>query len=95
VVTAADAAEMGLVDEVTADDPADAATAWARTHLSGRSASSLRFAVAAIRADLAARLRTDLPRLERLYVDDLMATHDAREGLAAFLERRPPVWRHE
>ena len=40
-----------------------------------------------------ARLRADLDALERLYLCDLMATADAREGLDAFLAKRPPVWR--
>ena len=93
-VTAGEAREMGLVDEVTSGDPADAAIAWARQHLSGRSALSLRFAVQAIRADLCVRLRAELPALERLYVEKLMATHDAREGLDAFLAKRAPVWSH-
>ena len=95
VVTAAEAGQMGLVDEITPGDPADAAIAWARAHLTSRSASSVRLAVKAIRADLAARLSADLPLLEELYVDDLMATHDAREGLEAFLAKRTPVWRHQ
>ena len=31
---------------------------------------------------------------ERLYLDRLMKTHDANEGLAAFLARRNPAWEH-
>lgn len=36
-----------------------------------------------------------LEQLERQYLDELMATHDASEGIAAFLAKRPPQWRHE
>ena len=93
-VTAAEARTMGLVDELTTDDPADAAIAWARDHFSSRSASSLRLAVRAVRHGLSQRLRQDLPRLEALYLDELMATHDAVEGLRAFMEKRPPDWRN-
>jgi hypothetical protein len=34
-------------------------------------------------------------RAGRIYTEDLMATEDAVVGLAAFLEKRQPVWRHE
>ncbi|MEZ5318742.1 MAG: enoyl-CoA hydratase-related protein [Vicinamibacterales bacterium] len=93
-VTGEDARAMGLVDELIAGDPAEAALAWAREHLAAKSASSLRRAVRAVRAGLDRRLRADLPALERLYLDDLMRTHDAVEGLQAFLDRRPPAWSH-
>jgi len=33
-----------------------------------------------------------LPELERLYLTELMSTHDAAEGIAAFLEKRAPKW---
>ena len=93
-VTATEARAMGLVDDEVTGDPADAAIVWARSHLTPRSASSLRLAVKAIRAGLTARLRAELPAIEALYLDELMATEDAVEGLRAFLEKRPPAWRH-
>jgi cyclohexa-1,5-dienecarbonyl-CoA hydratase len=93
-ITADEALRLGLVDEIAGADPMDAALAYARAHLVPRSASSLRLAVRAARAGLTARLASDVPRLERLYLDELMATHDAVEGLQAFLEKRAPVWSH-
>lgn len=90
-VSAEEARAMGLVTAV-ADDP----EAWWRAlvdeHLGRTSASSLRFAERAARADLLRRLDTDLPELERLYLHELMATHDANEGIEAFLARRAPTF---
>jgi cyclohexa-1,5-dienecarbonyl-CoA hydratase len=92
---AADAAlAMGLVDEIVDGDPAEHALVWARAHLLPRSASSLRYAVRAVRAGLRRRLAEELSGIERLYLDELMRTGDAVEGLTAFLEKRPPAWRH-
>jgi cyclohexa-1,5-dienecarbonyl-CoA hydratase len=93
-VGATEALAIGLVDEVVEDRPADAALTWARTHLAARSAASLRLAAQAVRARLVAALTTELPKLERLYLDELMQTSDAVEGLQAFLEKREPRWRH-
>ena len=39
-----------------------------------------------------AHVREVLPRLERLYLDDLMRTHDAIEGIDAFMAKRTPAW---
>jgi cyclohexa-1,5-dienecarbonyl-CoA hydratase len=32
--------------------------------------------------------------MEKLYLDELMSTQDAQEGLAAFMEKRAPMWKH-
>jgi cyclohexa-1,5-dienecarbonyl-CoA hydratase len=92
-VGADEAIALGLVDAV-ADDPEAAAVAWFDQHLAPRSASSLRFAVRAARAEAAAGLAARLAELERLYLDGLMATRDAAEGLEAFLAKRPARWEH-
>ena len=92
LIGASEALSIGLVDEV-GEDPANLALEWARVNLTSRSASSLRLAVRAIRANLARKLRTELPAAERLYLQELMKTTDAVEGLRAFVEKRPPVWR--
>jgi cyclohexa-1,5-dienecarbonyl-CoA hydratase len=90
-LAAAEAERIGLVHAI-ADDPDEAALSFARTHLVPRSASSLRFAERAARALLAAHLGIRLDSIERLYLDELMATDDANEGIASFLERRTPRW---
>jgi cyclohexa-1,5-dienecarbonyl-CoA hydratase len=92
-VSAREGLALGLVDEIAAD-PREAALAWVRCNLLPHSAASLRRAQRALRAGLAERFHCEIERLERLYLDDLMSTYDAREGLQAFLEKRPPVWRN-
>jgi cyclohexa-1,5-dienecarbonyl-CoA hydratase len=92
-VDAREALAMGLVDEIVEGDPAEAALAWARAHFAARSASSLRLAVRAIRARFTTAFHEDLDAAERLYLNDLMRTADAVEGLEAFLARRPPAWK--
>lgn len=92
-VNAAEAVAIGLADELH-EDPTAAVRAWYDRHLAPLSASSVRIAWRAARMGLADRLERDLPRLEALYLETLMSTHDANEGIAAFLQKRPPGWTH-
>jgi cyclohexa-1,5-dienecarbonyl-CoA hydratase len=92
-ITAQEALRLGLVDELHAD-PGAAAMAYAHTHLLPRSASSLRRAVRAARLGFSERFRGQIAQLETMYLDDLMRTADANEGLQAFLEKRQPEWKN-
>jgi len=87
------ALDAGLITAVDAD-PAGWWDRFYAEHMAGLSASSLRFAERAARMGLVEAMETRLPKLERLYLDELMETHDANEGIAAFLERRPPQLKH-
>lgn len=90
-ISGTEAADLGLVDEL-ADDPTDAALAYARAHLLPKSAASLRFATRAVRLGFARRFDEDLAHTEQLYLEGLMATADAKEGIRAFVEKRKPTW---
>jgi cyclohexa-1,5-dienecarbonyl-CoA hydratase len=92
-VNGIEAAEMGLVRGAQSD-PEQAALAYFREYLQPKSASSLRYAIRAARSDYAARVRTKIKSVERLYLDDLMQTHDAIEGLGAFVAKRAAQWHH-
>jgi len=93
-IVAEEALRMGLVQEL-AEDPANAAKLWFDQHLVGKSAAALACATVAARGVMQKQVRERLAELERLYLEWLMRTHDANEGLAAFLEKRQPAWTHQ
>ena len=92
ILAADEALELGLVDHV-AEDPAAAAHAWIATHLAPHSAVALRHAMRAVRTPLRATFLRDLEIVERIYLDEVMRTADAHEGIAAFLAKRQPRWK--
>ena len=92
-ITGAEAAAKGIAHEAAAD-PERAALAYFEEHLRPKSASSLRYAVKAARLDYIARVKEKIRTVERLYLDELMATHDAVAGLEAFIAKGSPQWQH-
>jgi cyclohexa-1,5-dienecarbonyl-CoA hydratase len=92
-ISGEEAKAIGLV-QVTAVDPEAAALAYFDAYLAPKSAAALACAVTAARRAFIADVRQRLAELERLYLDTLMKTHDANEGLAAFLAKRQPQWEH-
>jgi len=92
-ISGAQAAAIGIAHEA-AVDPEHAALAYFEQHLRPKSASSIRFAVKAARLDYTKRVRDKIRAVERLYLDELMATHDAVAGLEAFIAKRSPQWQH-
>jgi len=92
-ITGSEAVAMGLAREASAD-PERAALAYFDEHLKQKSASSLRCAVRAARFDYCARVRTKIESVERMYLDELMTTFDAVEGLNAFIGKRTAQWQH-
>jgi cyclohexa-1,5-dienecarbonyl-CoA hydratase len=92
-ITGTEAAAMGIAHEAAAD-PEHAALAYFEEHLKSKSASSLRFAVKAARLDYVVRVKEKIRAVERLYLDELMTTHDAVAGLEAFIAKGSPQWQH-
>jgi cyclohexa-1,5-dienecarbonyl-CoA hydratase len=88
-----DAVAIGLAREASAD-PERAALAYFDEHLKQKSASSLRLAVKAARFDFCARIKNKIEAVERMYLNELMTTFDAVEGLNAFIGKRTAQWQH-
>jgi cyclohexa-1,5-dienecarbonyl-CoA hydratase len=92
-ISGAEAAGLGIAVAASVD-PQQAALDYFLQHLQPKSAQSLRHAVRAVRQEHAGRIRKRLAAVERRYLDDLMPTHDAVEGLSAFMEKRTASWEH-
>jgi cyclohexa-1,5-dienecarbonyl-CoA hydratase len=92
-IPAAEWQSAGLLESVVADGSInEAIDRWFEMHLQGKSSAALRHATAAARLSLRKHVAEVLPALEQLYLSGLMQTHDAAEGIAAFLEKRVPKW---
>ncbi|MBN2493862.1 MAG: enoyl-CoA hydratase/isomerase family protein [Deltaproteobacteria bacterium] len=92
-IDASVAESWGLVHRV-ADRAEEALDELLEKQLLPKSAAALRFGCRAARAGWHERLGADLDRMERLYVDELMESDDASEGIAAFLQKRSPEWKN-
>ena len=95
IIGAQEALQMGLVNRVVKEEDLEGETLeFLRPYLKN-SAEVLRLTKKAITAGLMDDLEPSLRAIEDIYLNELMETHDAREGLNAFMEKRKPVWRNE
>jgi cyclohexa-1,5-dienecarbonyl-CoA hydratase len=92
-IGADEAKAIGLAHSVD-DDAVAAALAYYDQHLAPKSAAALGFAVRAAREGMLPEVKRRIAAVEKLYLEGLMKTRDANEGLAAFLAKRQPVWEH-
>jgi cyclohexa-1,5-dienecarbonyl-CoA hydratase len=86
---------MGLVTHVFPDRETmeTKVGGWIQEHILPKSAFALKVAVRAVRRDFNARLKEHLDAYKALYLNETMASHDGKEGLDSFLEKRKPVWK--
>ncbi|MBV6477720.1 MAG: Cyclohexa-1,5-dienecarbonyl-CoA hydratase [Ignavibacteria bacterium] len=96
VISSDDARAIGLVNELfeNKEQMESGLNNWIEANIVPKSSSSLRFAVKASRIKLNNIIRNFLPQLESMYINELMETHDACEGINSFLEKRKPVWKN-
>lgn len=95
-ISAEEGKTFGLLNEVFEDKIAldEGTNDWINRHIVPKSPSSLRFAVKAARIKFNHVLSNFLPQLENIYVNQLMETTDANEGINSFLEKRKPCWQN-
>jgi cyclohexa-1,5-dienecarbonyl-CoA hydratase len=93
-VPAQEALQMGLVVQVLPQDGFEQAVAEYAATLAAHSRPVLAMTRRAVIENLERPLVDALDAADQLYLTDLMALHDPHEGLAAFMEKREPVWRN-
>jgi cyclohexa-1,5-dienecarbonyl-CoA hydratase len=97
IIPAGEAVSIGLATAIFDDREAMMAGVdeWAQKQILPKSAASLKEAVKASRMIFNHMIRTRLKEEEKLYLEELMATHDANEGIQSFLDKRKPEWKNE
>jgi len=94
VIDAEAARSAGLVSRVIPDDELDAAVDEIVAEITSQSGAALRLSKRAVRLGEALELDPALEATESLYLRELVQTEDMNEGIASFLEKRPPQWQH-
>jgi cyclohexa-1,5-dienecarbonyl-CoA hydratase len=92
-ITGEQAAALGLANRAVADGELDAAVQETLDHLTKLSSAALAVTKKAIYAWDSIHFDKGLARAEKIYMEDLMKTEDAQEGIKAFIEKREPKWK--
>jgi len=94
IISTQEALDMGLINKVVQkDDLPQETETFIRPYLS-LSAEVLRITKKTVKAGLMDDLEPSLKVIEDIYLNELMTTNDAQEGLKAFLEKRRPEWKN-
>jgi cyclohexa-1,5-dienecarbonyl-CoA hydratase len=91
-ISGAKAAEIGLATRAVADGDLDNALAECLDHLARLSPAALAIAKKGSYAWDTMHFDKGLVRAEKIYLEELMKTPDAQEGIRAFMEKREPRW---
>jgi cyclohexa-1,5-dienecarbonyl-CoA hydratase len=91
-IAAKEAQRLGLVNRVVSSAELEGEVARFSGLLLAQSAQVTMLARKAGRLAPLEALENQLRESERIYLEQLLSTEDASEGLRAFLEKRPPVW---
>jgi cyclohexa-1,5-dienecarbonyl-CoA hydratase len=88
-----DAADWGLANEAHPENELREVIEGTLDHLFKLSPTALTHAKKACYAWDSIHLDKGLARAEKIYIEELMQTEDAKEGIQAWLEKRQPEWK--
>jgi len=95
LIKAQEAMELGLVNKVVPHDTLEEEATDFIAKFTKLSGPVLKYSRQATLLGLESQQGPVLSEMEDLYLNKLMKTHDAMEGLNAFLEKRKPLWKEE
>jgi cyclohexa-1,5-dienecarbonyl-CoA hydratase len=91
-ISGKEAAEIGLANDAVSTEKLGAAVDQCLEHLRKLSPAALALTKKALYAWDSMHFDKGLARAEKIYLEDLITTADAREGVLAFMEKREPRW---
>lgn len=94
LIEAKEAARLGLVNHVLPDNELLSKTSELLAKFRNLSAVTLELTKQAITRSQGLPFQAALKEVENLYLNELMKTQDATEGIRAFIEKRKPDWRN-
>ena len=86
-ISSIEAAQIGLINRAVPIEQLDPTVDQLIGKLNALSGVALRLCKRALRLN-------NVTEMENLYLDELMTTGDALEGLAAFMQKRAPIWKN-
>src|SRR6202521_5512087 len=92
-ISGKEAANIGLANRAVPSEQVDSVLQESVEHFKKLSPAALAVTKKAIYAWDSIHFDKGLARAEKLYLDDLMRTEDAQEGINAFLQKREPFWK--
>jgi len=92
-ISATEAHRLGLVTRVVPDYELPQSVDGLLEELQALSPAVLKLTAQSLQRFHAGEFIEQLEDMERVYLSELMQTKDAQEGIRAFLEKRPPVWK--
>jgi len=95
IVDAAEALRLGLVNYVVSRAELHQQTEAVLAKLRELSSGSLQFTRNALDMGRNGDFESALTEVENLYLNELMKTEDATEGVQSFMEKRKPKWRNK
>ncbi len=93
-ISAVEAERIGLVSRVVARSELNGCVDDYVDRLMNKSSAAVALTKKALREGLEHRFERALDLNEKSYIEELARTEDMREGIQAFIEKRPPGWRN-